>query len=75
MARWDDERLQSLVPTKFTIKFLALMRFRFLASRNVFVPTSANFDYDKYVDAFSRIFSHHYSHVNDYITNEALTNC
>ena len=33
-----------------------------------------SFDYGKYVDAFNRIFSHHYSRVNDYLTNKALTN-
>ncbi len=36
------------------------------------IPLS--FDYEKYVEAFSRVFNHHYSHISDYLSNEALIN-
>lgn len=35
---------------------------------------SHSFDYTKYVDAYSRIFNHHYSRVDSYLSNGALRN-
>ena len=43
---------------------------------NKLINISLSFDYQKYVDAFRRVFAYHYSRVNDYLSNTLIKgNC
>ena len=39
---------------------------------NKIINISLSFDYGKYVEAFRRVFKHHYSRVNDYLSNKLI---